>query len=424
MASCTQVDSLLQAHIDGELSAAEKAIFEQHIAECPSCAALLRRQKASSALLFEALSDHRLRRDLAPGVLAHLPEMEPSYIRAHEMTMRTKRQGKPVKPFRMLMPVAAVTVLLVLAFLLAWSWPPDLQNENRVVGMVTYQNGTVLRSHEDSTQRAHVGLKALVTEDDRFETVDNGLLMLTLAGPTQLKVDKNTRVKVADEREISVETGRILLSVARDERLFRVKTPSGDITVFGTIFNVEVTPDHTTVTVGSGHVQVSNDVAFTQLEPGQQVTVRLAEKPLRKVSVDAQSVMAWALNIQPDVDTLKLCQTTVRPAAVKVLRAEQAFVVDVSQHTVRSIRFEWKPDNLPVGHCGYHVFVSDDHMTPLFKGDIPGTVFRDKDRSSFELSVPDGVSVADKNVLHISMVPDTDTGSMGTPFTEVAALSL
>ncbi len=424
MASCTQVDSLLQAYIDGELSAAEKAILEQHISECRSCAALLKRQRASSALIFEMLGDHRLSRNMAPEIMAHLPEMEPSYKRAHEMTMRTKQQGKRVNLFQMLMPVAAVSVLLVLAFLLAWSWPSALLNEGRAVGMVTHQDGRVLRSREEGTQRSRVALKAVVTADERFETADKASLMITLAGPTHLKADGNTRVKVVNEREIGVETGRIWLSVAKDERLFRVTTPSGDITVFGTVFNVEVTADRTVVTVESGRVQVSNDVAFTQLEPGQQVSVRLAEKPLRKVPVDVQSVVAWASAIQADPEALKLCQEMIHPAVVKVLRAEQAFVVDVSQHTVRAITFEWDPAEYPASHCGYHIYVSDDHMNPLFKGHIPGEAFEVRERTSFELVVPEGISIADKNVLHISVVPDRDSGADSLPFTEVAALSL
>jgi hypothetical protein len=425
VASCAQVESLIQAYIDGELGASETAILEEHISECRLCAAAYKRQKSTAALLFETFAEHRLDHDLAPMVLAHLPEMDPNHLRAsHDVTMRTKHQGERIFPIRFFAPIMALSILLVLGIMLALSWPPENSAEVRAVGMVTYQDGKILRSQDTSTQRNRVALKAIVRENERFETDENAALMITLAGPTLLKVDNNTRVKVTDEREIDVEIGQIWLNVCKDQRSFRVTTPSGDITVFGTVFNVEVTPDSTVVTVENGRVQVSNNVAFTQLDPDQQTQLVVEKKPLEKVSVNAHGLMKWAEAIQPDPDAQHVFMATIKPQDVKVLRAEQVFVVDTSSHAVHSITFEWKPDPAAILHCGYNIYVSDDQMNPLFKGHIPGSVFQTKDTNTYELAIPEGVPIDHKSVLHISVVPDVSTGAIETPFTEVAVLSL
>jgi len=425
VASCAQIESLIQAYIDGELGASETAILEQHISECRGCASVYKRQKSTTALLFENFAEHRLDHDLAPMIMAHLPEMEPNHWRAsHDVTLRTKQQRESIFSLRFFAPVMAMAVLLVLGILLALSWPPENSAELRAVGMVTHEDGKILCGQETSTQRRRVVLKAIVRENERFETDENASLMIALAGPTMLKVDKNTRVKVANERELDVEIGQIWLNVCKDQRSFRVTTPSGDITVFGTVFNVEVTPDSTVVTVENGRVQVSNNVAFTQLEPNQQTQLVLEKKPLGKVAVDAHGLMQWAESIQPDPDAHQVFMTIIKPQDMKVLRAEQVFVVDTSSHAVHSITFEWKPDPAAKHQCGYNVYVSDDQMNPLFKGHIPGSVFQDEERSTYELTIPDGVPIENKSVLHISVVPDVSTGAIETPFTEVAVLSL
>ena len=94
MASCTQIDNLLQAYIDGELGASERVILEQHLSDCAACAGLLRRQQRSSAALFEAYSAGRLTRDLSNQVLNHLPELESDREDVENINWRAKHPGR------------------------------------------------------------------------------------------------------------------------------------------------------------------------------------------------------------------------------------------------------------------------------------------------------------------------------------------
>ncbi len=423
MASCAQIESLLQAYVDAELSSAEKVVIEGHLSECRACSAVLRRQRAQSAFLFEVFEDCRLEQDLTGTIMAHLPEMEHPSQLEQEVNWRVKHPRTRSARVLTLVPIFAPVLLLVLGLVILFSWPKQEPMGARV-GMVTYQEGIALRSSEDSMHRSKVGLRSIIARAERLETTEDALLMITLAGPTSLKLDGNTRVKIGDARAITVETGQVWLDVGKDSRAFRVTTPAGDIMVFGTVFNVRVDKDTTVVTVSEGEVQVENDVAFTVLRKGDQVAVRPGQKPLQLSKVDAGAVMAWARDIQADPTALELFEKHLKLEGSNVIRAEQVFVVPARRQPVRSISFHWSPDTYLAGHCGYHIYVTDDQLKPLFMGYVEGKVFSDKDRNVAELVVPEDEPITGVNVLHISVVPDYRTGSIETEFTEVAALSM
>jgi hypothetical protein len=423
VASCAQIDSLLQAHIDGELAASETVILEQHLLECRSCAALIRRQKASSALLFEAFSEHRLRDDLTPGIMAHLPEMEYTPQAGREVTYRTKHPKKRLAFFFAFAPMWAASLLLVLGLAIALSWPRNDSLNGSKVGMVTYVRGEILSSGDQSTERHAVALRNLITRNERVETAGEAAAVIGLAGPTQLKMDENTRVKIMDARQMNVETGRIWLSVAKDRRLFRVTTPLGTVTVFGTKFSVEVTPETTVVTVEQGEVTVENATRFVVLKPNERVVVESNSKALSPVSVDAKSLMAWAGDIMPETYAERAFASAIQPEQPGKIPAMQVFVVPTWTRPIQSITFAWQPDSKAEARAGYDIYVSDDLMNPLFRGHIDARVFADPAHSQFEMVIPPDVSVTEVTILHIDVVPDHTTGRLDTPFTEVFALS-
>lgn len=422
MASCTQIESLLQAYLDDEISSAEKVILEQHIAACRMCSALLKRQKANAALLFEILSDHRLSEDMTPAVMAHLPEMEYDYRVSHEVTSRAKQPRRPMF-FRIALPALATAAMLVMGAALFFTWPGGAPVAQREIGLITYQQGKVLRSREYSTSRIPAALQSLVYSDERFETTEDAALIIGLSGPSYVKMHENTRLKVGNERTLNLESGRIWLKVSNDERAyFRVQTPTGDITVFGTVFDVQVTDYGTIVTVAEGTVQVENERTFIELNGGQQVEVTPGRKPLEKVAVNAKDLLAWAGTFHSDPKAERVFLANFSHS--ERIRAEQVFVVDVRRHAVRAITFEWRPDAFDKNHCGYYIFVSDEHMNQLFTGYIDAAVFENKEMRSYELAIPERVPIVDKAILHINVIPDNASGVIETPFIEVAALSI
>lgn len=417
MATCTQVDLLLQAYVDGELSQAERVIVDQHVAECRSCNHALLEQQRVSAMLFETLNGDRLRQSLRQPVLDHLPEMDRLPVDVETVNWRVKH---PVSIWARIgrgVPVAVGVVLLIVAMVLRYEWPQTVPGEN-VIGMVMQVDGKVLR-HPDATSDVQATEVAdFVEVGDRFETGDGSHMMLTLAGPTDVKLSENTVVRITDDRWISVIKGRVWLDVSKDERFFRVIPPVGEITVLGTSFDVNVLPDKTRVTVSEGQVHVENDGAVGLVAKGQQVDMLPGATSLIPWDVDTSSVTLWASTIGPSAEASVAFQEHIVPRSeAKLLRAEQVFMLprNGGSTSIKSIEVQWTPDEFRSGHCDYLVYVTNSRNNLVFKDVIPGRVFRDKDKASYKLQVPDG-AIEDFRVLYIRVVPDLSTGKIETAF--------
>jgi len=432
VASCQQIESLIQAYIDGELSTAERVVLERHTDGCAACAGRVEEQRASAALLFESLGAARLNDDLSGSIMAHLPEMDVSTtamtVRAREVNYRVKNKRSRTARLSRLsrwVPVFVPIVLGVVAVTLFLAWPDNVTMPANTVGMVTFEDGRVLSSEGATAARDRVHLEDTVIRDTWFETENDAKLVLSLTDRSTVKVAADTLMRVHNGRRIDLSRGRIWLEVGKADRYFRVGTPSGDITVFGTIFDVEVKDGNTTVvTVSEGEVHVDNGDAFTVLSENQQVALTVGAKPLRPVKVNARLVSAWSDRFEPNVDSEAMFASATRGLGTQRVRADQYWVVDARKRDVQAITFEWQPSAMTAGRCDYDVFVSDEKMNPLFKARISDSAFARRSRTYYEIAIPGYVNLGSVKNLHIRLVPDRTTGTVETQFVEVAALGI
>lgn len=421
VASCEKIKNQIQAHIDGETANGEKLIVGQHLDECRACREIFEQQRASAAHLYDLFRDHRLTFDMTKDVLAHLPEMELDSAVAHSVTWRAKHPRTTVTTVLSWLPAAAALVIVVSLGILMFQ--KDTSEGPRPVGMITGQQGNVLTSKGSDTDKANAGIRTIIGPQDRFETDSGSRVLIGLAGRSYVKADENTRVRVGNPREISVERGQVWFDVARDAQRsnFRVTTPDGAITVFGTVFNVQVRDGKTVVTVIEGEVQVENDRTFTAVKGNHQVEVALGMKKLAAVAVgDVKTLTAWASTIQADPMADKEFKEKIVDASV--IPASQVFVVEGGANKIRSIEFHWESDHLNTGHCGYHIYISDDRMNPLVKCFISPDVFNDPERQSYEVSVAPEHEPLEAGILHISVLPDYRTGTREIQFVKVYGL--
>ena len=427
MASCRQIESMLQAKIDGELGHAEGVIFDQHLAECKVCARLLRHQQRTTAFLFEVLAKDRLSRDLRQGVMENLPEMEPLRIDVQGVNWREKTPKTRKNWWASLVPAVAALVLVCLAIPLYWAWPRFPAANIEAVGVITQSQGMAKTCMDYRGAQVPIALRSLIGCGYRFETGPNARLMLTLRGPSHIRVDENTRLRVCDDRELSIETGRVLLDVSKSERQFIVDTPSGKITVFGTLFDVVVNSEKTIVTLKSGLVQVENAVASAELHPGQQIVMMRNQKHLQPQEIDVASVMQWADTLVLDQEAYNLFARKIEQQSIAQLPAEEVFAVittkDSVARPVSSFYVTWEPDSRTTGHCSYDVHVYNGSMVELFKDRIDGSVFADENRRNYEINVP-GEPIRNVDVIHIKLVPDFGAGNIKTSFVKVWALGI
>lgn len=417
MASCRQIERLIQPCIDGELGQSEQLILDLHISECRSCAALLDSSKTTAATLYEALREVRLLEDLTPKVMAHLPDMESLVAPAIFMNWQAEQRRRHAAQLRTSAFAMVAVVLAVLGFAIFLAWPP-LESSGRTVGMVTFQKGQVQRTTDDQQSPRRASVQGLVKENERYVTSMDSTLMLALTGGTELKINEDSRVKVEGDRRIAIEAGRVWLHVSKDDAGFHISTPTGAIRVFGTTFEVSVDPDRTLVTVKEGEVQVENDMAFSVLKPGQQASLVLGQRPTPR-EADPGTVMRWADDISADPEAQEVFLTTVKRLGDRVMRAEQMWVVEAGGHEVRSIDIAWEQGSDARERCGYTVYVSDASGNPLLIHRIPASIFQAGQPSEYSLTLEETQVISGVNLLHIKIVPDRRAGTVETMFAQI-----
>lgn len=421
MASCAQVESLAQAYVDGELGPSETLVFEEHLGECRQCARTLEHHRATSEALFSSFTDHRMQRSLVPDIMAHLPEMDDSRL-VRQMNQRAKYRPSRSRLFLTILTPLATVMLLMLSLAIFFSWPTPDETLAQSIGMVTYVEGDVKSLMPDDTKLRGIRLKDPVAREQVFESAEGAAAIVGLAGPSTIKVSGDTRVKIGDDRRVNLQTGKIWLHVAKSmggTRSFRVQTPDGNITVFGTTFGVEVLDGHTVVTLLEGEVTVENDISFVVLHPNQQVELRQGVSPLSAHDVNALEVLAWADRIQPDGVAQAAFVSRVRPIGETILRAENVWHVDTGEHSVSSMSFGWKTHGSRIGLCSYIVYVTNETGEPLFVGRISARDLAQEGRTQAEISIP-GDALPPHTAVFVRLVPDTNSGSVESEFTEVA----
>lgn len=429
MASCARIEQTIQSYIDGEQSASERVIFEKHIADCADCRHVLDAQRRCTADLFEVLSHERIPGTLAPYVIEHLPEMVDSaqlhidHTQGQRDLAEVNQRAKHPRPWReyslRAVPIAAMFVLVFLGYTLMENWP-DAPIPGQAVGSITYADGMAFQFNSDSDDQFSAELKTIAVPGDRFETESDGQLMLTLIGPTHVKLASDTRVRIHSNRRISVEKGRVFLDVSKGDRMFRVITPESNVTVFGTTFNVDVLNGQTTVAVRDGEVQVESGEIFTQITPGEQVSVRPGIGQLVPETVAIDQIATWADQIVPDIDALQFFTARLAPMQPNLtVQGKNVWFIQPDGKPISYIELEWKPVRKGIEPREYQVYVFrllDD--TLLFKGQI--TAQDMKEGQSIQLynrTNPDARS----EIAYVRVVPNYETGQGEARFTNCRA---
>lgn len=425
MASCTQIESLIQAYIDGELGQSERVIFDQHVCDCPACAALYKRHQRSSAWLFEAFADDRLSHSLARKVLENLPEVEHIPANVEEINWRAKHPASQMGRLARFVPVAVLLLLVALGFVIREYWPVQLPVAE-AIGVVTHSTGEVTKYSKNTGAGRDCAAQQYILKGENYETGPASTAILSIVGPTEIKLNANTRLHVLSDRRLTVDYGEVLLDIGGEGNPFKIFTPQGEITVFGTAFNVVVDTEKTTVTVERGHVTAENGADIQSLAPGEQLDLTGKDGVSAVRNADVTSVTKWAEKIIPDEKAALAFESfQLNRSAHTELTAKAVFVFntlrgDGTAMKVRSISLFWEPNTVLTGHCGYTMYVFDDSMQVLFREHIAGKVFSDKNRRSVDIPVP-GDPITGVKRLSVRLVPDYSSGDSETVFEEPKA---
>ena len=421
-----QIESLIQAYLDDELSPSEKALFERERSVSLELNQKIEQARAVSAQMFEALGTQRLSHDLTSGVMGHLPELDGNgeYQRqefAREATWRVKHPSSSRASWVLtVMSALAPVILAVLGFAIFQAWPGGVEAP-KVVGMVTAVSGESDVHDSEGLLTRDASLLSMLHAGDAVETNAESGVVLSLSGPTVVKVPASSRVKVIGPRAVQLEKGRAWLNVAKHSERFRVRTSLGDITVFGTIFSVDVQADRVTVVLEEGEVTVENGEDFQVLQPGEQAVMQSGAVLIAKTAVDAKSLHAWADTMQPDAAAEVEFARTLGPLDGSLLRAEQVWWVDTqSKGGLAAMSFTWDMAYAGLSPMAYDVLVYNETMQPLFSRRIDAGILNSATARQVELQIPAEESFG--GTTFVRLVPDESTGKTEVLFKEVSLI--
>ncbi len=319
-------------------------------------------------------------------------------------------------------PALSPVALLVLGAVIFQAWPFSQEAQPQVIGMLTAISGETLLHDSHAKETRPAALLSRVFSGDAMETAGDSSMLIALAGPTLLKASSDSRLKLIGPRAIQLEKGLVYLSVAKYPERFRVRTSMGDITVFGTVFTVEVSANAVTVVLKEGEVTVENGVDFAVLYPGEQAVIRQGQASIEKTEVDADGLLQWANAIRPDPAAQAEFVAAIPTLGDSRMRAEQVWWVDMRDRgQIRAMAFTWDNTAQQVSPMSYDVLVYNENMQPLFTRRLEGALLNASDTQQVELEIPDGKALGGKTTF-VRLVPDESTGQTEVAFKEVSLI--
>jgi hypothetical protein len=399
--------------LDNEISHSEKLIVEKHIQECASCKQELRLYQQCAADLYEQLTPHRMEHDLKQYVMEHLPELDYSAQDVAGLNKRAKHPSIWRERVMRLMPVGVAGILVVLAYLISEQWPTDDVWDDQVVGVVSGVVGDVVRVTDAGLNENDANLRQFSSKGDQLETSDESYAVVTLKGGTDITLNENSALTFQDDRQVRVGSGQYFFDVTPSSNLFRVLTPFGDITVFGTQFNVLVDTDSVRVDVIEGVVRFEKDEMFKQLSKGDSVEVRDATVHLQSRHVPSiRQRSQWARNIEPDsrVKTSFLSKYEPLIDGGEVSGDGGFMLREVNYRPIHSIELKWnEPLNSASSLAAYHVYVSTTNDEEIFHRFIQPSEFKNAANGRLVLKNNGNLKQSAKTIL-VTIVPDKSHG--------------
>ena len=250
--------------------------------------------------------------------------------------------------------------------------------------------------------------------------------MLKLLGPTEVRAAGGTRLLIHDDRKLSVEKGHVFFDVSGSKRLFKILTPTGDITVFGTSFDVRVDAQRTTVVVIEGEVQlisVTDARAFSIIRPGQMASVSLDQTSMiHPRPVDVALLTEWAGHITADEEAEVIFASQISPLqVVSEVSGQSGFYVRTFDKPLDAIIIEgWEPTSSYGTYTSYEMFVYNDRNEPLFRSRIDGSSFSDPLITSHEIKNTGNRREKFKYIF-VYFVPEEDGASREVTITKLVA---
>ncbi|HOL19888.1 MAG TPA: FecR domain-containing protein [Candidatus Hydrogenedens sp.] len=423
MARCSQIESEMQAYLDGELSRAKELIVEEHLSNCSQCKDKFEKFRKTNAIIYETLAPYKLTNSLDESIMKKLPEVETGYNEIHQITMRIKHQEETPYSFSNLFPYFAIAAMTILGIFIFVSWPAKEYSNQKKIGVALNITGTSFIINNSVNNKMKEEVPIAFSEGNYIETQDNSKVYILLKGNSIVKLSNNTRIRILDERTINLEKGLVWFDIGKDKKTFRVNTSQGFITVFGTQFQVEADFNRVITTVSRGEVTVETGNQFAVLKENQQIELKNQTINTKVKTCDSQKIMAWAEQIKPRTQAFDNASAILAPTQpIEISKpASQIFVVPIQHKEVTTLVLVWDKNKI-TENSNYTIYASDDELKPLFRYKLTNDMINNYN-GEINIPIPNEVSIKQVNILHIEIISDDIDESISMPFNKIYAKS-
>ncbi|MEG0500328.1 MAG: FecR domain-containing protein, partial [Rikenellaceae bacterium] len=161
----------------------------------------------------------------------------------------------------------------------------------------------ILKNDSKNSSISYVALTPTTATINRLKVPRKGMYRLILQDSTVVTLNSDSYLEYptvfsGKTREVRL-VGEALFEVKRNTASrFIVHTSRGDVTVYGTVFNIKSYDNEptTNVTLVSGSVTVNNDHCVTKMEPNERAVMRDSVNEIAKTHLAISSDIAWLQN--------------------------------------------------------------------------------------------------------------------------------
>lgn len=235
----------------------------------------------------------------------------------NRQTRRTTRSGRQVLP----------ASLICLCFILRYT---AAQAQESTFRLQSAQGRVEIQVRGEGAWLPVQRGTRVASAGDRIRTGPNGSVYIVRDEGHRIALGPNTEVILREPdkpRGLRVLIGRALAFLTGRGRL-EVRAPGAIAAAEGTVFQVDVAADGTTVlTVSEGQVEFFNDLGAVSVSESQQSTAKPGQPPSRPIAVDPSTLMAWEANLQTLIIDVECPQVSTDPDELqRELSSRQAAV--------------------------------------------------------------------------------------------------
>ena len=270
--TCETATNLISSRIDGEISAADQSVLDEHLSTCPACRATMDALAAQDSDLTSAFAPRRTAAAaVADAAIARIH-------REHVQSFRPRRF-----PFLTAILSAAAGFALALLILHHWQKAP------------TGGGGTIATTQQlpNTAAIAHLGLatgaievqppgqtswRVMRTGEDivpnsKIRTPDKVRCEVVMADQSTIRLNYNSEVSIDGGRNFTLASGQMYSSVTKAKDPFTVSVAQASITALGTEFDIAADAQQATLTVVEGSTRVKGNGAERTVSYGSQIHI-------------------------------------------------------------------------------------------------------------------------------------------------------